>query len=511
MKKILSIILCFALLAGLFGCSRKTPAEEETEPAAVGESKLQQEESPEQTGSSEMQGFTAEERTSAAQESPAETGSAPASSPEALASPVIPQSPKREVLDSNGWKVVEEAESGSEYEDVYEMQEAQIAEYNEIRRSLPDFYSSTVGEILGNAEGKNAVYSPVNVYLALSMLAEIADGESRAQILSLLGADSIESLRESAKLLWHSNYIDDGYSTITLANSLWLQQDFPYRDETVQRLASEYYASVIRGMMGSSELNQMLQDWLNEHTGHLLKDSAQNIKTKPDTILALCSAIYFKAAWESEFNEDLTKKGEVFHGPSAEYRCEYLVSNEESAALFFGEHFTAYCRRMEDGNAMWFFLPDEGMSPEELSKDPEFQRFLQSDPYTEFREQSGNYMLHVEIPRFDVSSDLDLIAALRALGVTDVFSTEKADFSQILTENLEAAVSEVKHAARVKIDEEGCEAAAYTVIMLDKAMMIQQDRADFILDRPFLFSVRSYSGAILFTGIVNEPGEKITK
>ena len=201
----------------------------------------------------------------------------------------------------------------------------------------------------------------------------------------------------------------------------------------------------------------------------------------------------------------------MFHGRSDDYRCDYLISDEAGAALFFGAHFTAYCRRMEDGNAMWFFLPDEDMSPEELSKDPEFQRFLQSDPYTEFRDQSGNYMLHVEIPKFDVNSDLDLIGTLKALGITDVFSTEKADFSQILTEDLEASVSEVQHAARVKIDEEGCEAAAYTVIMLEKAMMIQQDHADFILDRPFLFAVRSYSGAVLFTGIVNEPGEKIAK
>ena len=120
-------------------------------------------------------------------------------------------------------------------------------------------------------------------------------------------------------------------------------------------------------------------------------------------------------------------------------------------------------------------------------------------------------MVHVEIPKFDVNSDLDLIGTLTALGVTDVFSTEKADFSQILTDQLEVSVSEVQHAARVKIDEDGCEAAAYTVIMLEKAMMIQQDRAEFILDRPFLFAVKSYSGAPLFTGIVNEPGERISK
>ena len=160
---------------------------------------------------------------------------------------------------------------------------------------------------------------------------------------------------------------------------------------------------------------------------------------------------------------------------------------------------------------MWFFLPEEGMSPEELSKNPEFLKFLQSDPYEDLMDQAKYYTLHVEIPKFDVNSDLDLVKTLQALGVTDVFSFEEADFSQIFTDNTPAAVSEVQHSGRVKIDEEGCEAAAFTVIMLEKAMYAQQDKAEFILDRPFLFAVKGSSGAPLFTGIVNEPGKKLLK
>ena len=51
----------------------------------------------------------------------------------------------------------------------------------------------------------------------------------------------------------------------------------------------------------------------------------------------------------------------------------------------------------------------------------------------------------------------------------------------------------MQHSGRVKIDEEGCEAAAFTVIMLEKAMYAQQDKAEFILDRPFLFAVKGSS------------------
>ena len=62
----------------------------------------------------------------------------------------------------------------------------------------------------------------------------------------------------------------------------------------------------------------------------------------------------------------------------------------------------------------------------------------------------------------------------------------------------------VEHGARVKIDEEGVEAAAYTVIMLKgNSMPLELDEIDFTLDRPFIFLMTGADGNLLFTGVVN--------
>lgn len=74
------------------------------------------------------------------------------------------------------------------------------------------------------------------------------------------------------------------------------------------------------------------------------------------------------------------------------------------------------------------------------------------------------------VPKFDVSSDLELTDALKALGVTDVFDFDKSDFSPLIDEEKfdeSVAVTKVQHAARVKIDEKGCEAAAFTAVRAD--------------------------------------------
>lgn len=72
----------------------------------------------------------------------------------------------------------------------------------------------------------------LNVYMALSMLAETTDGDSREQILELLGMEEIQDLRELTKAVWEQNYSNND-SICILANSLWLDTETAYKKETV--------------------------------------------------------------------------------------------------------------------------------------------------------------------------------------------------------------------------------------------------------------------------------------
>jgi len=68
----------------------------------------------------------------------------------------------------------------------------------------------------------------------------------------------------------------------------------------------------------------------------------------------------------------------------------------------------------------------------------------------------------------------------------------------------EIFLSQAKHAARVSIDEEGCTAAAFTVMEASGSGM-PEDEVDFVIDRPFLFAITNDAGFPLFIGIVNQP------
>lgn len=364
---------------------------------------------------------------------------------------------------------------------------------------LSDFVCRSAVELLSNADGENRIYSPLNVYMALAMLAEVTDGDSRGQILSLLGVDSIDTLRTRANAIWNANYRDDGAVTSLLADSIWLDESVSYHKETLKRLADDYFAASYHGQMGDAAYDNVLQDWLNEQTGGMLEDQIANMKFSPETVLALASTVYFCAKWQNEFWDEATEDG-IFHGADGDVPCEYMCKSG-SENYYWGEQFSAICRSFEEGGKMCFLLPDEGKTVDDLLDDDEVMRFIFSDGSWE---NSKFLTVNQRIVKFDVSSQLDLTTGLQALGVTDVFDGAASDFSP-LTDMDGLLLSQVAHGARVCIDEEGCTAAAYTVMTVCGSAMPPEEEVDFVLDRPFLFIITGEDGLPLFIGVVNQP------
>ncbi|MBO7739637.1 MAG: hypothetical protein J6S18_04620 [Oscillospiraceae bacterium] len=151
---------------------------------------------------------------------------------------------------------------------------------------------------------------------------------------------------------------------------------------------------------------------------------------------------------------------------------------------------------------MKLILPDEGVSVDELLADDEAMRFMLS---REGWDNSKFLIVNMSVPKFDVVSDIDLADGLKSMGITDVFDPNVSNFTPMTADMDGIAVSQAKHAARVTIDEEGCTAAAYTVIAMAGGAMPPDEEVDFVLNRPFVFVLTSMDGLPLFTGVVNNP------
>lgn len=372
-----------------------------------------------------------------------------------------------------------------------------------IDKSFDDFMEASIPAVIKSFEpGTNCVFSPINVYLALGMLTEICDGESRQQLLDLLGAESAENVAEIVRSVYRSFYNDGDGDKLLLGNSLWLSNRMRYNNDMLKKLAEDQYAASYFGPMGSEIYNEMLRDWIDENTGRLFsRDKLDTISLNEATVAAIVSTLYYKSSWTEMFSEEYTFK-DTFHAPNEDVEADFMTESG-IGSYYKGDNYTACLKYLTTGT-MYMFLPDEGCSPEEIIASGEAADFLMKERDDD---RWHHALLSLYLPKFDFTSDTELIKTLNELGVNDVFSSEKSDFTPIMGEDsdLPVKISKVIHSVRVKTDENGFEGAAYTMMdMVAGAVLMDLEEFEIKLDRPFVFAV-CVRDCPVFVGIVNDP------
>lgn len=393
----------------------------------------------------------------------------------------------------------------NELSEVFARVEASNEKSAEYTQALTPFFESSTREILSAHGDGNMVYSPLNLYMALSMAAEITDGSSRGQILDLLGAPDIETLREQSGDIWLMSSLSMYGSETDLNNSLWLNNHIDYKQETMDTLANDHFAESFRGEPGTEEYNKLLRDWTNEKTHNLLEESAGGLEMSPDMLMTLMSTVYFKGSWQDMFQEE-ENVTLPFHSPEGDMDCTFMHRTWDNMTYCRGEHFGAVSLGFTGGNSMTFILPDEDSSVDQLlTEGSDLWEFLASRPW-EWPDGRG-VQLELNMPKFDVSSDNELTDALKSLGITDAFDAGASDFGPLMNNDIPAYISEVNHAARVMVDEEGCTAASYVEIGVSRMSAVQTptEKLVFTLDRPFIFMIKTQQDMPLFMGVVNRP------
>ncbi len=344
----------------------------------------------------------------------------------------------------------------------------------------------------------NRLYSPMSMYMLLAMVAETAGGQTRDEILQVLGAADIQTLRTRTERLWSSHYSDDGFVSLQMSDSVWLDEGLPVNQETVDHLADSYYAFPFQGDLDSPGMNALLHQWLREQTKGFLQ--TEDISFPDQARLAMVSTLYFKAPWADKFSAEQTYP-ETFHTLDGEFECDFMHQDMQEQ-YYWGGQFGAVCKEMEAGYKMWIFLPDEGVSADALLEEAQVLELLRdSNSYS----SQKNALIHLAMPKFDVSYDLKtetMTDCLRQLGVNALF--DDADFSS-LTQEEGLFVSQIEQKVRVVADEEGAEAAAVSSMMTMTDAEPSGDEINFLVDRPFVFAITAPSGLPLFVGVMESP------
>ncbi|HZW02707.1 MAG TPA: serpin family protein [Anaerolineaceae bacterium] len=354
----------------------------------------------------------------------------------------------------------------------------------------------------------NLFYSPYSISLALAMLQAGAEGETLDEINAALGFSlPKDRLHPAFNALDHALAERAGQVAgegdepfqLNIANSIWGQNGYPIHESYLDVLAENYGAGMrlIDFASDPEGARQVINDWVEEETEQRIQDLIPEGSINELTRLVLANAIYFNAAWLEPFNADNTRP-EPFHlpdGSSAEVPMMHRAGNMGYAR---GEDYQLVeLPYVSPSLVMDLILPEE-------RKLGEFEASLSGESAAQMLAEVGYTQVILGLPKFEYETSLGLRPALEALGMSQSFDPDLANFDGIAADS-ELYVQDALHKAFVAVDEAGTEAAAATAILMGTTSMPLEE-IEITFDRPFLFLIRDReSGAILFVGRVMQP------
>ena len=344
-------------------------------------------------------------------------------------------------------------------------------------------------------------FSPYSVSSALAMTYAGASGSTAEEMEKNLGFS--EGMHASGAALREGLASRPGGAEISIANSIWPQKGYRFLKSFTGLLEKSYGALLtpVDFMKQPESARRQINGWVSERTDGRITDILPPDSVDSSSRLVLVNAVYFKAAWQAEFQEGATREQEFLLAEGGSVMTP-MMHSVRSAGYFDTESFQAVKLPYKGGGfSMIIVLPREkdGLAALEAN--------LGTGLLEDFRLKPEARRVDLAIPKFRAESAFSLAEALKELGVKSAFDDEAADFS-LMNGKGGLYISAVAHKAFVAADEGGTEAAAATAVGMARmsAAYPEEPEAVFRADHPFLFLIEDAgTGTILFMGRVSRP------
>jgi serpin B len=358
-----------------------------------------------------------------------------------------------------------------------------------------------------NKEDDNIFYSPYSMSLALAMTYAGARGETEQQM-----ANALHFILPQDRLHPVFNSLDielsqrgegaqgkDGEGfRLNIVNAIWGQKDYEFLTTFLDTLAENYGTGLrlLDFISAPDESRLTINNWVSDQTEGRIEDLIPQGLINELTRLVLTNAIYFNAAWQYPFSEDMTEDGPFYLLDEGEVTIR-MMRQTESFGYAEGEGYQAVELPYDGGELSMVILLPQSDQFEAFEGSLDTQRVDSIVKALELKQVA------LTMPQFEFESSFSLREILAMMGMPVAFS-EGADFSG-MTGNRDLFIADVVHKAFVSVDEAGTEAAAATAVVMELTA-VPETSVKVTIDHPFIFLIRDVeTGTILFVGRVVNP------
>lgn len=358
-----------------------------------------------------------------------------------------------------------------------------------------DFFEKIAAE-----KHENFMVSPLSVSMAMSMLANGAQGETLDEIVNTLGFEGMDmdSVNTFNKRLVAELASADKSVKLSLANSIWIDSSFPVYESFISDNRNEYGAEIFNVELTTENTRRSINKWASDKTNGLIPEFLKT--TLEDPSIFLMNALYFKGTWTEKFDKALTAEGDFYNADGTTGHPMMMKSAPDYPFIGGYDDNGASWASLWYGNGAYelvLILPDRNVTLADYLKVMD-KKIIYDFTYGVWDACEGTIIL----PKFELSNELKLKDIMNSLGIRKAFVDGTADFSLISEKPL--FLKDIKQDTRIMFSEEGTEAAAVTGVKGD-GMCLPLPSTDLTFDRPFAFMIReSTTKSILFMGCVNK-------
>lgn len=359
-----------------------------------------------------------------------------------------------------------------------------------------DLYAKLSKETKGNI-----FFSPTSISTCLSMVYAGARSNTEKEMAKVLYFTYPQKGFHSAEkdLITKLSRINgESGSEFQIANAIWPDKGLNISDEYIKLLKENYNSELIPLDLGDTETAiPIINAWVEKKTKGKIKDIIQG---GPLGALVLTNAIYFKGQWEYPFKEKNTKVNRFYFNKSKGVRVPIMKQTGDFRYAGFKDVQVLELPYSDTRIKLLIFLPRDKDGLKKLEDK------INIDRYNKTLKSLKEFEVTVSLPQFTYDSKFELSDVLKEMGMGQAFSPYAADFSGI-AEGL--YIFKVLHKAFIDVNENGTEAAAATVVMMDRGLEgigEKKRHVVFNANHPFIYLIRDEStGAILFMGKMFNP------
>ena len=344
----------------------------------------------------------------------------------------------------------------------------------------------------GEQYTQSKILSPISITYALGMLNNGAAGETRQQINQVLGFQTASEANNFCRKMLTAAPGLDPQTKVLISNTIFLNKPYMLKPAFVQTANDYYDAQPETRDFHDGQTADIINQWASDHTERMIEKVIGADELNPDAVSYLLNAIYFKGTWENKFKEEDTRQ-ESFNGG-------------QPVAMMHQQHTFRYADKgdyqaleLPYGNgayAMTILLPNEGKTIGDVLTQLTAESWENLWMTGILRERAT---VDVKLPRFETKTEQNLAKTMALLGMPNAFDEALADFPDFCEKP--TFIGMMKQAARIKVNEEGTEAAAVTIIGDFNTALPSPELVYFHATRPFLYVISERStGAIFFMG-----------